>query len=505
MKNRKLFNSCMAGLLGAAMLMTSAPAMAAEFGDDPTGEGVTVAAEVEEAVEEEADPFSDKLRASTGTPIEKAYFPDTPFRSYVLKEIDKNKDRILSSAEIKETKKINVSGKKIKDLKGIEKFTYLEELNASDNSIASVNLTKNTKLIYINVGKNKLKTLDLSKCTKMETIVCSNNALTKITMPAASNLKKLNYMDVSHNKFTTQANAGLSIINKLTSTWDPVAKDLDEVNASYNSIATFNCSAFEGILDISNNKITKLTGGDFGYQARAIYVEGKNNTLSKTTKVDFASLGNAIPQQFSCNSGVKSKVAMVAPKITAKLSSDWTKVDIAVGSSSDFASYVLYKKTGSGSYVKVKSWAAGELDDPEFGEDGYTDTAVKPGNTYTYKLTVTVKVNDRNKKLVSWPVSKTVTVKTVPGTPALTVTSPKAGTAAVSWKAISGATGYDAYYGTSSTKVTSKLATGTTKVSLTKTKLTKGKTYYFRTRAYRTINGKKYYGSYSAVKKVKIK
>ena len=36
-------------------------------------------------------------------------------------------------------------------------------------------------------------------------------------------------------------------------------------------------------------------------------------------------------------------------------------------------------------------------------------------------------------------------------------------------------------------------------------KLTSGKTYYFRARAYKTVNGKKVYTDYSSVKKIKIK
>ena len=36
-------------------------------------------------------------------------------------------------------------------------------------------------------------------------------------------------------------------------------------------------------------------------------------------------------------------------------------------------------------------------------------------------------------------------------------------------------------------------------------KLKKGKRYYFKVRAYRTVNGKKVYSSYSAVKSVRVK
>ena len=41
--------------------------------------------------------------------------------------------------------------------------------------------------------------------------------------------------------------------------------------------------------------------------------------------------------------------------------------------------------------------------------------------------------------------------------------------------------------------------------SKTITGLKKGKTYYFRVRAYKKENGKKYYGSWSNVKKITIK
>ena len=53
----------------------------------------------------------------------------------------------------------------------------------------------------------------------------------------------------------------------------------------------------------------------------------------------------------------------------------------------------------------------------------------------------------------------------------------------------------------------SKIATlkGNSKTSYTKTGLTKGKTYYFKVAAYKTVDGKNIYGTYSAAKSAKIK
>lgn len=495
MKNKKWYQAMMAGVLSAAVLMTSVPAWGAEFSDNAAQE----ASLLEAPLLDEGDIFSaPAAEASAEVAVDKTNFPDAAFRNYVLENLDTDKNQALSDAEIKAVTEINVKGLGIANLKGVERFTALKELNASNNKLKTVDLTKNTKLTYINISKNSLTgTLNLSKCTKMETILYSNNSLTKVTMPDKKYLQKLEYINASYNKFTSQANAGLSVIS---STYLP---ELSQIDVNDNLITSFNCSGFEGFLDLSNNKIVTLTGGTEGYRARLIYLEGKYNTLSKTSFVNFSAVGNCVPQRFSCNSAVKSKITMVTPRISA--STDWSKIRISVGSSSDNASYKLERKTGSGSYKVIKTWAKGELDDPEFGDNEYVDTAVTPGASYTYRLTTTVKVQNRDKTEVEWPSSKTITVVAAPSAPSVTVKSSKAKTATVTWKAVSGASGYQVYYGTSKTSAKTAVTKATTKLTVTKTGLTSKKAYYFRVRAYKKVNGKTYYGPWSTVKGVKVK
>ena len=60
-----------------------------------------------------------------------------------------------------------------------------------------------------------------------------------------------------------------------------------------------------------------------------------------------------------------------------------------------------------------------------------------------------------------------------------------------------------------STKKTStyskvKTVTSGSAVSFTNTSLSRGKTYYYKVRAYRTVNGKKIYGAYSDIKYIKL-
>lgn len=490
----------MAGVMSMAMLMTSVPAGAAAFTSGAeTAEAAAASAEVF-TTEESEDASQISNRAASVT-INSATFADANFRSYVSSTLDTNHDGTLSSAEINAVKKINVSGKKIARLNGIENFTALEELNASNNSLTTVNLTKNTKLTYVNLANNKLTgTLNLSKQTGgLTTIVVNNNSLTKLSLPAAGRLGSLDYIDISHNKFTSQANAGLSNISINT------LPSLSEINASYNSITSFNCSGFEGILDLSNNKLTTFTGGSEGFQANAIYLEGSGNTLSKTSKINFASLGNKVPQRFSCNPAARSKVVMVTPRISATLNSNMDQIKIAIGSTSDYATYKLDKKVGNGAITTLKSWGEGELDDPEFGDNSYTDTDLKLGQKHSYRLTVTVYVQDRDKNVVPWTVTKGVSVKTVPKAPSITVKNTASRTVTISWKAVPGATGYNVFMGRNKNNVTNHIGKYLTGTSMKRSGLQKGGTYYFRALSYVQTDGKRYPGPYSAVKSIKVK
>jgi hypothetical protein len=85
----------------------------------------------------------------------------------------------------------------------------------------------------------------------------------------------------------------------------------------------------------------------------------------------------------------------------------------------------------------------------------------------------------------------------VPKAPSVTVSVAKK-SATVKMKKVSGASGYEIAY---RVKGTSKYKTVTT-TSLTKklTKLTSKKKYEIKVRAYKKVNGKKYYGEYSSVK-----
>ena len=168
----------------------------------------------------------------------------------------------------------------------------------------------------------------------------------------------------------------------------------------------------------------------------------------------------------------------------------WTGTDYA-------DSYNVYRKTGSGNWKKIASGITGV---------SYKDTKAVTGTTYSYTV-----------RAVSYTWGKAVLsnydrsgVRGKAKLTAVSLTSVKnAGknTVKVSWKKVTGANGYRVYRSTSKNgEYTSAgfIKKGST-VTFKDKKVSEGKTYYYKIRAYRTVNGKRVYGPYSAVKSVKAK
>ena len=74
----------------------------------------------------------------------------------------------------------------------------------------------------------------------------------------------------------------------------------------------------------------------------------------------------------------------------------------------------------------------------------------------------------------------------------------------VSYKKLSGVSGYEIYRSTKKSSGYSMIKR-TTSTKYTTGKLTKNTKYYFKVRAYKTINGERIYGKYSTVKYITAK
>ena len=136
-------------------------------------------------------------------------------------------------------------------------------------------------------------------------------------------------------------------------------------------------------------------------------------------------------------------------------------------------------------------------------KDG-TKTLVK-GTDYTlsYKNnknigTATVTITGKG----SYTGTKAITFRIVPA--ATTLTAKKSGSKyALSWKKVSGITKYQIQYSTDSGKTFKSAGTVAASKTSTTLKLDTSKTYTFRIRSYKTVDGKKYYSSWSKAVTVK--
>lgn len=144
-------------------------------------------------------------------------------------------------------------------------------------------------------------------------------------------------------------------------------------------------------------------------------------------------------------------------------------------------------KNGKTTLKKGKDYTVTYKNNTKVGKSTVT---IKGKGDYTGTVTKTFKINPK----------KTTVSK---------VTSPKAKQLKVTYKKVSGVTGYQVTYSTSSkfTDKTTKTTTvkGVSKLSKTVKSLKSGKTYYVKVRSYKTVDGKKYYSDYTKVKKIKVK
>ncbi|MCM1285090.1 MAG: PepSY domain-containing protein [Acetobacter sp.] len=120
-------------------------------------------------------------------------------------------------------------------------------------------------------------------------------------------------------------------------------------------------------------------------------------------------------------------------------------------------------------------------------------------NTKPGKATATIKFND---KKYHGTFKKNFTIK--PKKSSLTSIKKNGTNLTVKWKKDNNVTGYQVQYSTNSNFSSSKKVTVSKKSTTSKTikGLKSNKKYYVRVRAYKTVNGKKFYGPYSAKKSI---
>lgn len=178
----------------------------------------------------------------TSLPINKNNFPDDSFRNYIKTYKAGGRD-VLTVEEQRKVETIEVEGKNISSLRGIEAFPNLTELKCGNNSIQKLDLRQNPKLKTLKCNKNQLTQLDLSKNPDIDYLNCSEN--------------QLEQLDVSH------------------------LKDLVTLNCSHNDLEQLDVKNSKWLreLDCSKNELTVLDV-DVTHKPNLVRVECQNNQLT---------------------------------------------------------------------------------------------------------------------------------------------------------------------------------------------------------------------------------
>ena len=183
----------------------------------------------------------------TSLPINKNNFPDDSFRNYIKTYKAGGRD-VLTVEEQRKVETIEVEGKNISSLRGIEAFPNLTELDCGNNSIQKLDLRQNPMLITLKCNKNQLTQLDLSKNPDIDYLNCSDNQLEQLDV---SHLK-LDYLYCSNNK--------LEQLDVKNSKW------LRELDCSKNELTVLDVDVIHKPnlvrVECQNNQLTSLILGE---------------------------------------------------------------------------------------------------------------------------------------------------------------------------------------------------------------------------------------------------
>lgn len=193
--------------------------------------------------------------------------------------------------------------------------------------------------------------------------------------------------------------------------------------------------------------------------------------------------------------GTKRLYFTIAPKATGKITATqtttsitlkWNKVTGADG-------YRVYKyNTKTKKYEKLKDVTGTSL----------KISKLTAGAKYKFK----VKAYTKDDSTIWGASSEPFETATKCKTPSIIELTTTKGKASFTWSNVSGESGYQVYYSTKKDSGYKKVASYKANiVEGSKSKLKSGKKYYFKVRAYKKVDGRTIYGSFSSVKSIKIK
>lgn len=171
-------------------------------------------------------------------------FPDETFRNYV-KQFDTNDDGILDVDELEEVTKIDVGGKGISSLDGIEYFYYLEELNCGSNNLTKLVFNNNPYLRKLRCGGNNLNRLVVTGCPNLTFLSCYSNKLSSLNV---SYNPELDTLYCSYNKLSSLNLENNTKLKCLTCDSNPITSLALYNNKNLKYVECYNCQISEAAM-----------------------------------------------------------------------------------------------------------------------------------------------------------------------------------------------------------------------------------------------------------------
>ncbi len=125
-------------------------------------------------------------------PRTKVEIPDPAFLAALIgMGVDTNGDREICPCEAEQITHLDVGGRGISDMTGIEAFVKLETFICYENYLTSLDISKNKDLDSLFCDQNNLTSLDVAALTLLKVLDCSENQLTTLDV---SNNPELEYL-----------------------------------------------------------------------------------------------------------------------------------------------------------------------------------------------------------------------------------------------------------------------------------------------------------------------
>ena len=408
--------------------------------------------------------------------------------SYEVK--DKN-NKVLKSGKSEFVTKSSYYDTEIMPAYLVVNFDGMDEENKVLENNSEYTVTVTGKLDYDKHASSNLKssvsipiTIDTEAPSVSDVSLSIEDGKTYLTLKAQDN-QYLSYVEVGVKEDGKRVALSEEVVNEDTKNVEREIKvDVTEQYSKYGKNADFYVDAY----DYAFNETA----------FRLLIVNEPEATPSETpvtTPEVTPSQAPSVKPSVKPSTKPGKVTGLVASALTTNsITLQWTKVSKVDG-------YEIYAYDSSRKqYVKAGTNNASKN---TFTVTKISGKKLEPGTKYSFKVNAYKTVDG---KKVTGASSAVLNTATRPSQTTLTV---KAGTnkAILSWKKVSGASGYEVYVSTSKTSGFKQVKdiTSQSTVQYTKTGLKAKKTYYFKVKAYKVVDGKKIHSSFSSVKSVKVK